>query len=107
MNVLDNYNPSEDLMRLANTDQEAAQLKRAVEAQAYILKKTKYLEFLNASGNNEVRKAISETSQPYDDKTTTYLDAVEASETLQNERKTCQLRIDVWRSLNANRRQGQ
>ena len=33
-----------------------------------------------------------------------YFEAIEASEAMQNERKTCQLRIEVWRSINANRR---
>ena len=104
-NVLDDYSPGDDLKRLANTDHEAAQLKRGVEAASYILKKRKYIEFLGASGNNEERKAKSETSDSHADATEKYLDAVVASESLQNERKTCQLRIDVWRSLNANRRQ--
>ncbi len=104
-NILDDYTPSNDLIRLAVTDVEAAELKRSVEAAAYILKKKKYIEFLAATGNNEERKAHAETSGSHTEAIEKYLDAVVASESIQNERKTCQLRIEVWRSVNANRRQ--
>lgn len=106
MSILDNYDPGDDLSRLAETDHEAAILKRAVEAADYVAKKYRNIEFLQANGNNEERKALAEASGTYEEKRNLYFDALEESEKLQNERKTCQLRIDVWRSLNANRRQG-
>ena len=105
MNILTDYDPGDDLQRLANTDLEAAQLKRAVEAHDYLCKKAKYIEFLAATGNNEERKAKSEVHENYKIAKDKYLDAVQESEALQNERQTLRLKIDVWRSLNANRRQ--
>lgn len=96
----------DDLRFLAETDLKAAQLKRAVEAHDYIAKKTKNIEFLAAQGSVAERTAIAESSKSYEEQRNKYFDAVEESEALQNERKTRQLRIDVWRSLNANRRQG-
>jgi len=94
------------LTRLAFTDEEAARRKRAVEAHDYIAKKKRYAAFLSCSGNVEERKATAENDPDYWEEREKYFDAIEESEALQNERKTLTLKIDVWRSLNANRRQG-
>ena len=106
MSILDNYDPGDDLLFLAETDVEAAQLKRAVEATVYVSKKTKDIEFESAQGSVELRKALAGASDSYEQAMEKYFDAIETSEALQNKRKTAQLRIDVWRSVNANRRQG-
>ena len=106
MSILDDYDPGDDLRKLAETDYEAAKLKRGVEAADYVAKKYWNIEFLAATGNVEERKAQAGISQAHDISKLKYFDALEASEKIQNERRTLQLRIDVWRSLNANRRQG-
>ena len=95
-----------DLQQLADTDASAAMLKRAVEAAAYVLKKKRYIEFIDADGNNEERKAKAEIATSVANAAADYHQAIEESEAMQNLRKTLQLRIDVWRSINANRRQG-
>lgn len=95
-----------DLEQLAQTDASAAMLKRAVEATAYVLKKQRYVEFLDADGNNEERKAKAEIAEKVIQAAQNHHQAIEDNEAMQNQRKTLQLRIDVWRSLNANRRQG-
>ena len=106
MNILTDYDPSGDLIRRAETDEECARLKRAVEAADYVAKKTKSIEFLAASGNVEERKSVAESSAAYEEKRNLYFDTLEVYERMQNERETIQLRIDVWRSINANRRHG-
>ena len=96
----------DDLQFLAETDVRAAQLKRAVEAYDYLAKKQKQIEFLAAEGSVAERTAVAESSEAYDIARNKYFGAIEESLALENERKTRTLRIDVWRSLNANRRQG-
>ena len=98
---------SADLQFLADTDEAAAMAKRAVEAEEWLTKKHRAIEFLAATGNNEERKAKAEVSEAVKLHVERYLDAVQESATLENKRKTTLLRIDVFRTLSANRRQGQ
>jgi actin-related protein len=107
MPIVDEQEVGQALRRLALTDAEAAQLKRAVEAHHYIARKKRYYAQLQSTHKTvDDRKADSEQSKEYAEEMEKYFDAVQESEALQNERKTLQLKIDVWRSLNANRRQG-
>ena len=106
MSVVSVRDVGDALTRMAETDYDAAKLKRAVEAHAYIAKKKRYIAFLAATGNVEERKANAEKDINYWDEREKYFDAVEENEAMQNERKTLTLKIDVWRSLNANQRTG-
>lgn len=97
---------SADLQFLADTDEAAAIAKRAVEAEEWLAKKYRAIEFLAATGNNEERKAKAEVSEAVKLHVERYLDAVQESAALENKRKTALLRIDVFRTLSANMRQG-
>ena len=95
-----------DLQFLADTDEAAAMAKRAVEAEEWLAKKYRAIEFLAATGNNEERKAKAEVSESVKLHSERRLDAIQEAERLNNERKTRMLRIEVYRTLSANRRQG-
>ncbi len=91
---------------LAETDEPAAEAKTAVERASFKLKKVKAAIIQHEEGAMELRKAKAENSPEADQAGMEYLDAYLESEKLHNKRKTEQLIVDVWRSLNANRRQG-
>ena len=95
------------LTYLAETDTTCAELKTDVERQHFKLKKIRASFFECASGNIEERKAIAETSEPVQDQVENYLDSLQLHNSMENKRKTEQLIVEVWRSMNANRRQGQ
>lgn len=97
---------SKALTYISETDQTHAELKTDVERQQYKLKKIKAAIFSVESGNNEERKSAAETSESTQDQVDNYLDSLERFNEVDNKRKTELLIIEVWRSLNANRRQG-
>ena len=94
------------LKYLAESDQESAELKTDVERAAFKLKQVKATIFIHSEGNIEQRKAIAETSQETKDAELEYLQAHTESGKVENKRKTQLLITEIWRSLNANRRQG-
>lgn len=91
---------------LAETDEESAQLKAAVERHEYIKKRRRAAVFLSATGNVEERKAQAEVSKEVEDAEQQYTDVLVQHEHMAAKRKTEVLIVDVWRSINANRRQG-
>lgn len=91
---------------LSDTDLESAQLKRAMLAHEYIMKRVRAHGFLAATGNVEERKSQAEASEDYGQASEKYLDAVEAYEYMRNKRATAEIQYEAWRSINANRRQG-
>ena len=95
-----------DLTLLSETDIPYAMDKVDVERKEYVYKKTKQLMFLESSGTVAERTAKAETHHKTQKAHDEYIDAVTRALELENSRKTAQLRIDVWRSVNANRRQG-
>lgn len=95
------------LTYLAETDEEVAELKGNVERQEYFKKRVRAAEFLSASGPVEERKAKAEVSKDVEDIEHDYTRALVAYEHIAAKRKTEALIVDVWRSMNANRRQGQ
>lgn len=95
-----------DLNELASTDDRAAELKVNVERQAYMLKRTEAAHFMTASGNIEERKAAARNSDDFKQREEEYLKAYLDSEKMNNHRKTLALRLDVYRTQCANRRQG-
>ncbi len=95
-----------DLMQLANSDLEAAEKKVEVERKAYALKRIEAAIFKTADGNIEERKAVARTHDNYEQAESDYLDAYLESEKINNTRKTLALRLDVYRTQSANRRQG-
>lgn len=92
---------------LAETDEELAQLKANVERAEYLKKRVRAAGFLSAPGKSvEERKAQSEVSQEVEDVEHDYTRALVAYEHIAAKRKTESLIVEVWRSINANRRQG-
>lgn len=94
------------LAYLATTDFQSAEFKAEVRRKEYIAKKVRARVFLSSEGNNEERKAQGEVSEEVS-KAEEELAQMEAEyEKLKAKRMTAALLIDVWRSLNASRRQG-
>lgn len=99
---------SKALTYLAETDEEAAMLKANVERGEYIKKRVRAAEFLSADGKSvEERKAKAEVSKEVEAAEHDYTRALQAYEHIAAKRKTEALVVDVWRSISANRRQGQ
>lgn len=95
-----------DLDCLVDTDEKAAELKVDVERQSYILKRKEAACFMSCSGGAEQRKAEAKTMLEVTEQEDKYLTAYLASEKINNLRKTLSLRLDVYRTQSANRRQG-
>ena len=96
----------EALKRLAESDEPAAQAK----ANMLRLEKTEKtilgVVFLESVGTNGEREYKARTSENYRQWQEDYANAVLEYETLRNKRTKEELVIEVWRSLNANRRHG-
>lgn len=92
---------------LATTDVQSAELKAEVRRKEYIAKKARARVFLKSQGNNEERKAQAEISDDVGTAEEELAQSEAEFEKLKAKRVTESLLIDVWRSLNAARRQGQ
>lgn len=91
---------------MLNTDAEYGALKGLVDGLTYRLKVIEAQGYLDAEGTQEQRKAAARTTAQYK----LLAEELENSEiefhVIGAKRKTCELHIEVWRSQNANRRQG-
>ena len=94
------------LTYLADTDADYAEALSAVNAIEHQLKVLKAQEFLNASGTVAEREAVALTSEGYRQALDDLSEAVTTRDLLATRRKRAELTVDVWRSLNANRRMG-
>lgn len=95
------------LKYLAETDEECAQAKALMKGMEHKLKTIRYVVYLEAQGNTIAdREAQSYASETYRQAVKDYQDAVYQYETLATKRATETLIVEVWRSMNANRRQG-
>ena len=91
---------------LAETDEKAAEYKADVERAAYKVKAMKAAVVSREEGAMDLRKAIAENNTQVAEATGEWLAMLQASEGLQNKRKTEVLVIDVFRTLEASRRMG-
>ena len=91
---------------ISTTDEKAAELKTDVERAAYKIKAMKAQIIAHEDGAMELRKAIAEKHERVAEATGAWLEYFKQYHALDNKRKTEILVIDVWRSLNASRRQG-
>jgi len=103
--------PNEDdigkaLRYLSQTDAPYAKSIARVKALEYQIKTIKGLTYLESTGTIAEREAKACSSEKYHEFTDDYETAVLEKETLAAKRKRAELVIEVWRSLNANRRQG-
>lgn len=97
---------SEELEYLSGTDEEAANAKALVKALERKEKTVKAIGFLKAEGTVASREHKAVSSVAWGEHIETYQNAVADSETLENKRNTAALVVEVWRSLQANRRRG-
>ena len=92
---------------LANTDEQFGKLQTQVKATLFLADQARYGIFLDSAGKNiEERKAKSIIDEIYANKMRDHYKADKDMRILQAERKTAELKIDLWRSINAARRTG-
>jgi|TARA_R100001086_G_scaffold242819_1_gene170965 flagellar biosynthesis chaperone FliJ len=89
---------------VASTDETHAKEIAHVKALEHQVKTIKALAYLDADGTVGERTATADSSQVYQAWINTYENAIATSETTKAKRKRAELTIDVWRSINANRR---
>lgn len=90
---------------LATTDAESAELKGNVARAEYVCKSARARALLCSEEKTvESRKADAETSQLVKEAEDEYAKALVASEKIRAKRTTEALVVEVWRSLQANRR---
>ena len=91
---------------LANTDEEYGKLCAAVSAMEHKVKTLKAMEYLKTSGTVGERQAIVDSSQAYKDWTEEMENTTADREILRAQRKTAELLIELWRSVNSARGKG-
>ena len=91
---------------LAETDETFAYHKTHVAQTDHKAKAIKSAMFLRFDGTVAERTAKAESSDEYQDALEIYFTALNALEKLKNKRQTESIVIEVWRSLESSRRQG-
>jgi hypothetical protein len=94
------------LKRLAKSDALVAELHMKAERAEFKAKATKDAIFLRSEGSVAERNALAGTSEDYALAMESYFTALQAHDTLKNERSREVLVIDVWRSLNSAKGKG-
>jgi hypothetical protein len=96
----------EALGRIARSDGLVAELHMKSERAEYRAKAIKDAVFTRLEGGVEERKAKAGISPEYETAMEEYFTALQAFETLKNEREREFLVVDVWRTCQANARKG-
>lgn len=96
----------EALRYLAETDEECARLRAETGRTEFKAKALKAALFTRGVGTVADRQAAAEMSEEYGQAMGVHFDALAAHEAMRNKRSTETLAVEVWRSLNAARRQG-
>lgn len=94
------------LKRLAETDAQVAELHANFERAEYRAKAIKDAIFLRSEGSVAERNAIAGTHPEYSAAMEIYFDALQAHDTMKNERAREIIICDIWRSLNSARTKG-
>lgn len=94
------------LTYLSQTDEQSAKLKADVARREYACDLTRRRVFLLATGGVEERKAFAEVHEDVQRAESERADAILAYEKIKARRTTEALVVDVWRSIEASRRQG-
>lgn len=84
---------------LALTDIQAGQLKRAVEAHDWLGDKAESAAFLTLEGTVAERNHRASLVDDVTKQREKWLDAIAESAGLENQRKTAQLKVGVWQSI--------
>lgn len=104
--LISNERLEEALKKLARTDGQVAALHAELERAEFRTKAIKDAIFLRSEGPVAERNAIAGTHPEYGAAMESYFTALQAHETLKNERSREVLVIDVWRSLSSARTKG-
>ena len=91
---------------IRDTDESCAAFKVEVSRKEYLCKIARAKIFLNAEGSVEQRKALAEISREVDLAEEARLTAMGEFEKQKAKRETNILIVEVWRSENKNRREG-
>lgn len=94
------------LTYLAETDRSCAEAKVNAERMEFRAKVTKQAIFKISDGNVADRTAAADTSADYAAAMDAYFTALQDYSHMANKRQTEAFVIEVWRSVNANRRHG-
>lgn len=105
--MIDDKRMAEALDFLADTDEEAAELKTDAARAEFKARAVRDAVFKLTEGTVAERQAIAGNSQEYKDAMQDYFDKDALAETMKNRRNTAELVIRAWQTVAANRRQGQ
>src|SRR5271167_795795 len=94
------------LKKLAFTDNLSAELHMKLERAEFRAKAVKDAIFLRSEGSVAERNALAGIHPDYAAAMETYFEALQAHDTMKNERAREVLIIDVWRTCQANNRKG-
>ena len=94
------------LQYLSDTDETCAALRADMERAEWRAKRTKSTVFTLSVGSVAERNALADTHADTAAAYEKYFEALQKFESMKNQRATKAIVIDIWRSLNANRRQG-
>lgn len=94
------------LFYLKETDTEFARRKAEYESLVDLKKTIIALEFQDAKGSAAERTKIAEAADTYQLHVKKIKDALYGFEEMRNKRKSAELQIEMWRSINSNIRRG-
>lgn len=98
---------SEALTYLAETDEDYARASGLAKGLKYKIKVERAQAYLESEGKTEARRdAVSHASRKHIDAINAYQNAETDARIMHAKRMTAQLKIEVWRTENANRRKG-
>lgn len=97
---------SEALTYLAETDEPCAELKADVERTEYKAKVLKSAVFLHHEGSVAERQALADSDKTVQEAFMEHFASIRSYHAMANKRALEVLVVDVWRSINANRRTG-
>ncbi len=106
MSLPDEQKVEEALHFLAKTDEPYANAKALVDFLSHKIKSVRAQSFLDTEGTVAERDSVSLASKEYLSIIEDHKNAVYDRELLAARRKRAELTIDVWRTIQANRRQG-
>ena len=105
--MIDEARLAKALTFLATTDEEAANLRVDMERAEFKAKAIRDALFKHLEGSVADRQAEAGSSKQYAEAMSEYFEAMRQYEKIANKRKTENVMVDAWRSLNSNRRMGQ
>jgi hypothetical protein len=106
MNAVNDERAEKALRYLLDTDEKAAELKSDMERLEHMAKSMRDTAFQHLQGSVADRTAAANVAPDVQRAWGEYFAAVRACNAVVNKRRTEELVIDCWRSVNSNRRAG-